>query len=164
VVSTLSDYLNAHLPAGWQKAQVVQALQGRMDRATVYRYMSGRHPRTPSEPVLAAFAAVLPETTVAELRAAAGLQQVGEPWVPPAEASQLNHGQRRALEAFIRATVRPTAADERPAGELAPETRAHVESFLAELHASGRPELADRLAAALVISSASDTASSSSSD
>jgi len=48
-VSKLSDYLNAHIPTGWSKSQVVEALEGKIDRATVYRYLAGRHPQRPSE-------------------------------------------------------------------------------------------------------------------
>lgn len=178
-MSTLSDYLNEHLPADWQKPQVVDALRGVVDRATVYRYLSGRHPRTPSDAVLQAFASVLPGTSLVELRAAA---QVGlgeeEEWVPPKEANRLNPGQRRALEAFIRATVNwqyepeyEPVADEPPlvkvpgaSVQLTDEARADVQSYIAELQASGLSDLASRVAATLAINSASDTANKSSSD
>lgn len=180
-VSTLSDYLNEHLPAEWQKPQVVDALRGVVDRATVYRYLSGRHPRTPSDAVLQAFASVLPGTSLVELRAAArvGLGEEEE-WVPPKEANRLNPGQRRALEAFIRATVNwqyepedEPVADEPAVAVLAAsassvqltdDARADVQSYIAELHASGLSDLANRVAATLAINSASDTANKSSSD
>lgn len=183
-MSTLSDYLNAHLPADWQKPQVVEALRGVVDRATVYRYLSGRHPRTPSDAVLQAFASVLPGTSLLDLRTAARVGTGEEDvWVPPKEANRLNQGQRRALEAFIRATVNwqfdlddepeplePVAADP-VAGEpvpstvrLTPAARADVQSYIAELHASGLSDLATRVAATLAINSASDTANKSSSD
>ncbi|MFL6163443.1 MAG: hypothetical protein ACJ74U_14590 [Jatrophihabitantaceae bacterium] len=180
-MSTLSDYLNEHLPAQWQKPQVVEALRGVVDRATVYRYLSGRHPRTPSDTVLQAFASVLPGTSLVALRAAAGVGGGEEDvWVPPKEANRLNQGQRRALEAFIRATVnwqpepdsRPAEAIEQDAAVLAeapeirltPAARADVQTYIAELYASGLSELAARVAATLAISSASDTANKSSSD
>jgi hypothetical protein len=183
-VSTLSDYLNEHLPTDWQKPQVVDALRGVVDRATVYRYLSGRHPRTPSDAVLQAFASVLPGTSLVELRAAArvGLGEEEE-WVPPKEANRLNPGQRRALEAFIRATVNwqfepedEPVADERavvaaarpaaqlPAVQLTEAAMADVQSYIAELQASGLSDLASLVAATLAISSASDTANKSSSD
>lgn len=176
-MSTLSDYLNAHLPADWQKPQVVEALRGVVDRATVYRYLSGRHPRTPSDGVLQAFASVLPGTSLVELRAAARVGGADEQeWVPPKEANRLNPGQRRALEAFIRATVNwqfeaaEQASEELPAERAKPairlteSARADVQTYIAELHASGLSDLATRVAATLAISSASDTANKSSSD
>jgi hypothetical protein len=177
-VSTLSDYLNTHLPTDWQKPQVVEALRGVVDRATVYRYLSGRHPRTPSDTVLQAFASVLPGTSLVDLRAAARVG-VGEEdaWIPPKEANRLNQGQRRALEAFIRATVN-WQGDSDPAGaeyeaseaagassiHLTAAARTDVETYIAELYASGLSDLAARVAATLAISSASDTANKSSKD
>jgi hypothetical protein len=59
-VSKLSDYLNAHVPSGWSKARVAEALAGKIDRATVYRYLAGHHPRRPAEAVLEAFAVGMP--------------------------------------------------------------------------------------------------------
>ncbi len=165
-MSTLSEFLNAHLPAGWQKPQLVEALSGTLDRATVYRYLAGSHPRSPAEAVLEAFAAVLPGVTVVELRAAANLSTgAEEPWVPPVEANRLNYAQRRALEAFIKATVGPgieadepmspelpedVAEDAHPgAPPLTEQERAEVESYVRRLQASGRKDLADRVAASL---------------
>ena len=162
-MSTLSEYLNAHLPAGWQKPQLVEALSGTLDRATVYRYLAGSHPRSPAEAVLEAFAAVLPGVTVVELRAAANLSTgAEEPWVPPVEANRLNYPQRRALEAFIKATVGPVDDTEEPAQQepvadlqpsappLTEQERAEVEGYIRRLQASGRKDLADRVAASLV--------------
>lgn len=161
-MSTLSEYLNAHLPAGWQKPQLVEALSGTLDRATVYRYLAGSHPRSPAEAVLEAFAAVLPGVSVVELRAAANLSTgAEEPWVPPVEANRLSYAQRRALETFIKATVGPVDdADEpvhpeTPLGEplsastLTEQERAEVESYIRRLQASGRTDLAERVAASL---------------
>jgi hypothetical protein len=181
-VSALSDYLNDHLPHGWNKPKLVDALDGRLDRATVYKYLAGKHPRQPSESVLQAFAEVLPDASVVELRAAAG-QALGveEPWIPPVEANRLTLAQRQALEAFIKATVASNDAEVRelepvdaihlpelfePArsaeDELSPAERREVQSYLDQLYASGRKDLADRVAASLVINSASVTASKSS--
>ncbi|MFL6161877.1 MAG: hypothetical protein ACJ74U_06575 [Jatrophihabitantaceae bacterium] len=182
-MSALSDYLNEHLPHGWNKPKLVDALDGRLDRATVYKYLAGKHPRQPSESVLQAFAAVLPEASVVELRAAAG-QALGveEPWIPPVEANRLTMAQRQALEAFIKATVASNDAEVRemeqaeamqlseellePVGsaadELSAAERLEVQSYLDQLYASGRKDLADRVAASLVINSASVTASKSS--
>ena len=176
-MSTLSEYLNEHLPAGWQKPQLVEALSGTLDRATVYRYLAGSHPRSPAEAVLEAFAAVLPGVTVVELRAAANLSTgAEEPWVPPVEANRLNYAQRRALEAFIKATVGPGAdadadadADEpvspEPTEDVRPDVpalteqeRAEVESYVHRLQASGRKDLADRVAASLATNPAVETA------
>jgi hypothetical protein len=162
-LSTLSDYLNEHLPAGWQKPQLVEALSGTLDRATVYRYLAGSHPRSPAESVLEAFAKVLPGVTVVELRAAANLSTgAEEPWVPPVEANRLNYAQRRALESFIKATVGAAEYVEEPAPEPLPELdvqpsapalteaeRAEVESYIRRLYASGRKDVAERLAASL---------------
>jgi len=163
-LSTLSEYLNEHLPEGWQKPQLVEALSGTLDRATVYRYLAGSHPRSPAENVLEAFAAVLPGVTVVELRAAANLSTgAEEPWVPPVEANRLSYPQRRALEAFIKATVSPVDEDDEPPApepepmpELQPRQsplseaeRAEVESYVQRLYASGRRDLADRVAASL---------------
>lgn len=162
-ISTLSDYLNEHLPVGWQKPQLVEALSGTLDRATVYRYLAGSHPRSPAEPVLEAFASVLPGVTVVELRAAANLSAgAEEPWVPPVEANRLSHAQRRALESFIKATVGPMDDADEPvqrqpsvdvqpsAPALTEQERAEVESYVRRLYASGRKDLADRVAASLV--------------
>jgi hypothetical protein len=170
-VSTLSEYLNEHLPAGWQKPQLVEALSGALDRATVYRYLAGSHPRSPAEAVLEAFAAVLPGVSVVELRAAANLSTgAEEPWVPPVEANRLSYAQRRALEAFIKATVGPVddidePGDQEPAeGEpptgpaLTEQERAEVESYVRRLHASGRKDLADRVAASLETNTGAGTA------
>jgi len=163
-LSTLSEYLNEHLPDGWQKPQLVEALSGTLDRATVYRYLAGSHPRSPAENVLEAFAAVLPGVTVVELRAAANLSTgAEEPWIPPVEANRLNYPQRRALEAFIKATVGPVDdAEEPPQTEPEPPPvvqparaplkdaeRAEVESYVQRLYASGRQDLAERVAASL---------------
>jgi hypothetical protein len=175
-VSKLSDYLNAHIPSGWSKSQVVEALDGKIDRATVYRYLAGRHPQRPSEAVLEAFASGLPAVSLTELRSMVGAA-VGEdtPWVPTKEANRLNHAQRMALDAFIRATVMAQDDDggavqlieqllaerTRPA-RLRPETRADLEAYLQQLQESGREGLAERLAASLAINSASQTAKRSS--
>jgi len=198
----LSDYLNAQLPAGWQKPQLVEALHGQLDRATVYKYLAGNHPANPADHVLQSFAAVLPGVTVTQLRAAAN-QPAGEelPWIPPVEANRLTLPQRRALDAFIKATVaaselltveaglavpaavQPVAAQpavepavpalavpEEPvpaaalAGPLSADERAEVQSYIDQLTASGRTDLAERVAASLVISSASLTASKSAKD
>ena len=182
-MSALSDYLNDHLPTGWNKPKLVDALEGRLDRATVYKYLAGKHPRQPSESVLQAFAEVLPSASVVELRAAAG-QALGveEPWVPPVEANRLTMAQRQALEAFIKATVASNDAEVRDLGpvealplpelpeparsaadDLSVAERLEVQSYLDQLYASGRKDLADRVAASLVINSASVTASKSSS-
>jgi hypothetical protein len=181
-VSALSDYLNDHLPHGWNKPKLVDALDGRLDRATVYKYLAGKHPRQPSESVLQAFAEVLPDASVVELRAAAGQAHgVEEPWIPPVEANRLTMAQRQALEAFIKATVasndavvrelEPAEAMQLPelpeparsaADDLSVAERLEVQSYLNQLYASGRKDLADRVAASLVINSASVTASKSS--
>ncbi len=175
-MSKLSDYLNAHVPSGWSKAQVVEALAGKVDRATVYRYLAGQHPQRPAETILEAFATGLPGVSLTELRTVVG-SPAGEetPWVPTKEANRLNHGQRMALDAFIRATV--NAQDETRTVDviadlladrqlhnlrLRPETRAELEEYVRALYGSGSVGLADRLAASLVMSSASQTARRSS--
>lgn len=177
-MSELSEYLNARVPRGWTKTDVIEAFGGRVDRTTVYRYLSGRHPRRPSEAVLEAFVAVLPGTSIVELRRAAG-QPLGEeePWILPPEANRLNAGQRRAIEAFIRATVSAEEAEDEahaarvlpeeqqaPPLDVAPAARQQLEAYIEQLYASGRTDLADRLAATLATNSTSDTASKSTSD
>lgn len=166
-MSQLSEYLNSHIPQGWSKGDVIDAMANRADRTTVYRYLSGRHPRRPSEALLEAFAEVLPGVSLVKLREAAGSPGGSEePWVLPPEANRLNAGQRRAIEAFIRATVaandESAVADELgvPSVELTPaadtpiavtaSARSELELYVEQLHATGRSELADRLAATLV--------------
>lgn len=198
-MSSLSDYLNEQLPDGWQKPQLVEALHGQLDRATVYKYLAGTHPANPTDQVLQAFASVLPRVSVTQLRAAAN-QPIGEelPWIPPVEANRLTMPQRKALDAFIKATVAaselasveaalpvsqpaalepatPTVAEPMivpeelvpaaaSAGPLSADERAEVQSYIDQLTASGRTDLAERVAASLVISSASLTASRSAKD
>jgi hypothetical protein len=187
----LSDYLNAQLPDGWQKPQLVEALHGQLDRATVYKYLAGNHPANPADHVLQAFASVLPGVTVMQLRAAANQPAGAElPWIPPVEANRLTMAQRKALDAFIKATVaasellsveavpmsaQPVLEPAVPvlaepdelvpaaalAGPLSADERAEVQSYIDQLTASGRTDLAERVAASLVISSASLTASRS---
>jgi len=156
-VTALSDYLNDHIPANWRKPQVVDALHGVVDRATVYRYLAGNHPRNPPELVLQAFADALPGASVSELRAAAQLPPgVNEPWIPPAEANRLSLAQRRALDAFIKATVVASAADEAadeplvtpaPEPDLTPLERQQAEEYIEHLRSRGRGVLADAVAA-----------------
>ena len=164
-MSALSNYLNAHIPAGWTKRQVIEALEEKIDKTTVYRYLAGSHSRNPPEYVLAAFAGAL-GCPIVELREAAGLAAgEEEPWVPPMEANRLNLGQRNALEAFIRATVNAdpsVSADERL--EARPgSSGGDIRSYITQLRRSGQGDLADRLEASLEITSpASQTANKSS--
>lgn len=165
-MTALSDYLNAHLPAGWTKRDVIAALADDLDRTTVYRYLAGNHSQTPPEYVLQAFARALPDASLVELRAAAGVAAgMEEPWVPPLEANRLNHGQRSALEAFIRATVQsqPDGRTEAESVRTGPD-RQQIRAYITQLRQTGQTELADRLADSLEsTSSASDTARRSSS-
>lgn len=177
-MSELSEYLNAHIPDGWSKAEVVRVLDGLVDRTTVYRYLAGQHPPRPAEATLEGFAAGLPGVSLTELhRLAGGPIGEDEPWVPPKEANRLNRGQRLALEAFIRATV--STEDETGTvelieellaerhehnQELAPRTQAELEQYAKRLQASGRNALAGRLTASLAINSASQTAKRSAID
>jgi hypothetical protein len=168
-VSALSDYLNAHVPAGWSKPDVIRALGEDLDRTTVYRYLAGNHSRNPPEYVLDAFARALPGCSITELRQAAGAA-VGEedPWTPPLEANRLSHAQRAALEAFIRTIVHPDPAQPgHPSpdpGAGKPEVKIQeVRAYIAQLRATGQGELADRLEASLdTTSSASQTVNKSS--
>lgn len=171
-MSKLSDYLNAHIPVDWSKSQVVETLHGKLDRAAVYRYLAGRHPQRPAEAILEAFAADLPGVTLPELRTIIGTPAgEEETWVPTKVAERLNHAQRMALDAFIRTTVNAQdemgavsviaelLAERREVGrELRPATRSELEQYVDQLYASGRDGLADRLAASLAMSSASQTA------
>jgi hypothetical protein len=166
-VSALSDYLNAHIPAGWSKPDVIRALGEDLDRTTVYRYLAGNHSRNPPEYVLDAFARALPGCSITELREAAGAA-VGEedPWTPPLEANRLSHAQRAALEAFIRTIVHPDPAQPAPPdpGAGKPEVKIQeVRAYITQLRATGQDELADRLETSLdTTSSASQTANKSS--
>jgi hypothetical protein len=162
-VSALSDYLNAHVPQGWTKRDVIAALANDIDRTTVYRYLAGNHSATPPEYVLQAFARALPGASLVELREAAGVQAgMEEPWVPPLEANRLNHGQRAALEAFIRATVQSQPESQRAGGSSHGAGRQQILGYIAQLRQTGQGDLADRLEASLEsTSSASDTASKS---
>lgn len=160
-MSTLSNYLNAHLPDGWQKPNLVEALSGNLDRATVYKYLAGNHPLNPNDSVLAAFATVLPGVSLVELRAAAN-QPVGaeEPWIPPIEANRLTPPQRRALEALIKTMVAPSteppidfvfAPRTEPGAEPAEqeptsEDRAALDEYYQQLLVAGRGDLADDVA------------------
>ena len=168
-MSALSDYLNAHIPAGWSKPDVIRALGEDLDRTTVYRYLAGNHSRNPPEYVLDAFARALPGCSITELRQAAGAA-VGEedPWIPPLEANRLSHAQRAALEAFIRTIVHTDPAQPEPAppdpGTGNPEVKIQeVRAYITQLRTTGQDELAERLAASLdTTSSASHTANRSS--
>ena len=168
-MSALSDYLNAHIPAGWSKPDVIRALGDHLDRTTVYRYLAGNHSRNPPEYVLDAFARALPGCSITELREAAGAA-VGEedPWTPPLEANRLTHAQRAALEAFIRTIVQTEPADrpqppENPRGTTTAGPIQEVRAYITQLRATGHDELAHRLEAALnAKSAASQTGSESS--
>ncbi len=162
-MSTLSDYLNDHIPPSWRKPQVVEALHGVIDRATVYKYLAGSHPRNPPEAVLQAFASVLPGVSVVELRAASHVPLGSEtPWVPTVEANRLNEGQRQALDMFIKATVASTevpgqgaaaevaiaglpreGAQQRSDGALLAEQRTKVLEQVDRLRRLGRDDLAE---------------------
>jgi hypothetical protein len=167
-VSALSDYLNARIPAGWSKPDVIRAIGDRLDRTTVNRYLAGKHSRTPPEYVLDAFAKALPGCSITELREAAGAA-VGEedPWVPPLEANRLTYAQRAALEAFIGTIVQTdpvqAAAPTRdPGARNTQATIQEVRAYIAQLRAAGQDELADRLEDSLdTTSSASQTANKS---
>ena len=150
-MSALSDYLHAHLPDGWSQRDLVVALSADLDRTTVYRYLNGKHTPSPPEAVLRAFARVL-DVPIVELRRAAGVAAgEAEPWVPPLEADRLNHAQRTALDAFLRATAAALdaahshgRADRLEGASLSdPETQAYIE----QVRRLGQHELADRLEA-----------------
>jgi len=150
---------------------VVEALHGMIDRATVYKYLAGNHPRNPPEAVLQAFASALPGASLVELRAAARVPVGAEsPWVPTVEANRLNAGQRQALDLFIKATV--SSADEvsatirvshavtapkpvRPHSPdvLEPGQRAQVLDEADKLRRLGRADLADAVLEALELTS-----------
>jgi hypothetical protein len=165
-VSALSDYLNAHIPAGWSKPDVIRALSDHLDRTTVYRYLAGNHSRNPPEYVLDAFARALPGCSITELREAAGAAAGEEdPWTPPLEANRLTYAQRAALEAFIRTIVQTAPAHGAQPPDITDATTTagpiqEVRAYITRLHATGQDELADRLEAVLnTTSSASQTGS-----
>lgn len=86
--------------------------------STIGVYLRGDH-GTPKEDVLAAFAAILPELSIVELRRLAALPagELGE-WRPPAESARLSQEQRDALDRLIRTivTVSPATASVTPIG------------------------------------------------
>lgn len=166
-MSGLSDYLAAHIPAGWSRRDVVRAVGDALDQATVYRYLKGDHTASPPERVLQAFAQALPTTTIVELREAAGLAAgESEPWTLPPEAQRLSRAQRAVIEQLIRVFLSPqeSGQDGRKTEESKPAARgkAQVREYVRQLRATGQDELADRLEASLATSSASETASNSS--
>lgn len=138
-MTALSQLLNEHMPDGWTGDTIVQEAEKhdeKINRATAFDYLAGRHGRRPSEHVLRAFAAALP-VTIAELRTAAKLP-VGEntPWTPPPEADRLNDRQRQAVEELIKAIVAPNTASassgvhwigaSEPAAEMPDEAVVHI--------------------------------------
>ncbi len=150
-MSALSDYLNAHIPDGWSKPDVIRALSEHLDRTTVYRYLAGNHSRNPPEYVLNAFAQALPDCTITELRHAAGTP-TGEPdpWTPPQEANRLTHAQRAALEALIHTIVHTEPAPPTsPAATNTEATTHQVRAYITQLRTTGQDELADRLETSL---------------
>jgi hypothetical protein len=168
-VSGLSDYLEAHIPAGWSRADVVRAVGAALDQATVYRYLAGNHTATPPERVLQAFAKALPGTTIVELREAAGLPAgEEEQWTLPPEAQRLNRAQRAVIEQLIRVMVSapdPASASSQAPTDAEPVARAQesqIREYARELRLTGQEELADRLEASLATNSASKTARRSS--
>lgn len=78
--------------------------------STIGVYLRGEHGK-PEERVLRAFAAVLPELSVVDLRRLADLP-AGElgPWRPPAVADRLSQDQRDALDQLIQSIVTPAVA------------------------------------------------------
>ena len=158
-MSALSDYLNAHLPAGWSKPDVIRALSDHLDRTTVYRYLAGNHTPNPPEYVLNAFATALPDCTITELRHAAGTATgEPEPWTPPLEANRLTHAQRAALDALIHTIVQT-----HPTPQPSDTTTTEVRAYITQLRTTGQHDLADRLETSLdTTNSASHTANKSS--
>ena len=113
-MSALSDYLNAHIPAGWSKSDVTRALGDYFDRTTVYRYLAGNHSRNPPEYVLDAFAKAL-GCSITQLREAAGAAD-GEGSPDPAAGGQPAH-----LRAAGRAgSAHPNHRSHRPGAEVSP--------------------------------------------
>jgi len=149
-VSALSDYLNAHIPEGWSKPDVIRALSNHLDRTTVYRYLAGNHSRNPPEYVLHAFATALPNCTITELRQAAGAATgEPEPWTPPLEANRLTHAQRAALDTLIHTIVATQPTPATPHNPATSTTTAEVRAYITQLRATGQDELADRLETSL---------------
>ncbi len=144
-MSVLSDYLNGCIRPPMRKADVVEALHGRIDRGTVYKYLAGNHSSNPPEPVLQAFADVLPDANIVELRAAVRVPLgTDTAWVPPPEANRLSAKQRLALELFIKASV-GGPADEDAEGDQEVLDDAQLSRVLDEVRQlrKVRPDLAD---------------------
>jgi hypothetical protein len=152
-MSVLSDYLNKCITeAGWRKTDVVDALHGRIDRGTVYRYLNGTHAASPPESALQAFADVLPAANIVELRAAVRVPLgTDTPWVPVPEANRLNSKQRQALDLFIKASVGGSFEDVEGGDDLDVPTDDELGKILDEVQRlrKVRPDLADAVLAQL---------------
>lgn len=81
--------------------RISQSAEHSMDRATVYRYLDGRHPGRPSERYLSALAHGF-QLKITDVRMAANVRpgELGE-WNPPDESGQLSKPIRDALDALI---------------------------------------------------------------
>lgn len=159
------------MPAAWSPIDLVTALDGRVAHSTTYKYLAGTHAANPPESILQAFADVLPQASVVELRLAAG-QQPGleEPWRPPDAANRLSLEQRRALDNLIYAMVSEAdRANERAAQAAArfgsDTTLDDVKTYVEQLKAHGGSQaVVEGLEGFLTTSSASDTTSNASSE
>lgn len=112
-MTQLSDALNrARKNRGsWSLRTIERKMQDAghdVSFSTIGVYLRGEHGK-PEERVLKAFAAVLPELSITELRQLAALP-AGElgPWEPPAEAARLSQEQRDALNRLIKTIVGPS--------------------------------------------------------
>ncbi|MBF6459844.1 helix-turn-helix transcriptional regulator [Nocardia puris] len=103
-MSELSDLLREYNQEDWSHREIARRSGGALSRATVDKYLSGRHGR-PTPEVIQAFHEVL-GVPLRELRAAAKMP-AGEPgaWVPPEEANLMTRRQRAAVEELIRSFV-----------------------------------------------------------
>jgi transcriptional regulator with XRE-family HTH domain len=117
-MSELSDRLN-EAKGDLSVAEMVRRMRAAgftTNRATVYRYLSGKPAKAPDEPTLEALSIGF-GVSVKELRRLSGLPSGGDgPWLPPDEASRLNEEQRAALDQLIRAIVRSHGAPMSRAG------------------------------------------------
>lgn len=104
-MTRLSDALNEANERGLSAREIANAAKPPISHTTVARFLAGTHGRRPSDDSLKSLASVL-KISVMELRQLADLP-AGEnrPYVPPAEASQLNDRQREAVNELIRSIV-----------------------------------------------------------
>lgn len=102
-MSGLSDYLNSLNREGWSTRRISEEAEKhghKLSNATASRYLSGKH-GAPGQEVIEAFAAVF-HAPAAQVREAAGLPGLGQPFELGADAARLTGPQREAIRTTVR--------------------------------------------------------------